>query len=183
MRVAPFAVISTLIVAVLFIGGYVFLNQSKTDVINNPSPSSLESPAQSPSSLISPIPETSPFPSSLPTKYITTVDWPPKLQTINEPFTCTQAGSDRGRAGETSEIVINGETYCVTKITEGAAGSVYTQYAYAVASDNQTKIYTFSLRFPQCGNYGDVQKSECEKEKEQFDVDNLADSYIKSQSI
>lgn len=68
----------------------------------------------------------------LTTKYITTVDWPPKVQTLNQSFSCTEAGVETQRAGQTKQVIVNDTTYCVTKNTEGAAGSVYTQYAYAL---------------------------------------------------
>jgi hypothetical protein len=118
--------------------------------------------------------------STLPTKYISTVDWPPQMRTENTPFSCTEAGSESERAGRTEKIVVNGHTYCVTKVTEGAAGSVYTQYAYARAENNNIEIFTFSLRFVQCGNYQDPEKSACEAERESFNVDNYTDQYIQS---
>jgi hypothetical protein len=86
------------------------------------------------------------------------VDWPPKVQIVDKPFTCNAAG----------KVVINDQTYCATKESEGAAGSIYTQYAYAIAWGTQTKIYTFSLKFVQCGNYPDEEKIACEKERSAF---------------
>jgi hypothetical protein len=116
--------------------------------------------------------------SHLLTKYITTVDWPPKINTENTPFTCTEAGSETDRAGQTKQLVINNHTYCVTKITEGAAGSIYTQYAYARAKNNQTEIFTFSLQFVQCGNYSEPEKTSCEQERQMFDINTFIDQYI-----
>jgi len=109
------------------------------------------------------------YPENFSTKYISIVDWPPLASAINEPFTCTEAGSEIGRAGITQKQTIDGREYCVTKISEGAAGSVYTQYAYAFPLNGKTEVLTFSLRFPQCANYPDPQKTACVAERAPFD--------------
>lgn len=98
-------------------------------------------------------------------KYIHPLEWPPKIQTLNKLFTCAEA--DRR--------VVNGHTYCVTQSTEGAAGSIYTQYSYAFARGNQTIVFTFTLRFVQCGNYSEPQKTECENERSSFNLDSIVD--------
>ena len=71
--------------------------------------------------------------------------------------------------------MVDNRTYCVTKVSEGAAGSIYTQYAYAFPKNSKVVILTFSLRFPQCGNYSEPEKNECEGERETFDVDSIID--------
>ncbi len=114
------------------------------------------------------------FPATLPTKYISTVDWPPQTKTIESPFTsCTPAGIETERAGETKEVVINNRTFCVTKVSDGAAGSMYTQYAYVIGEKDKTLATTFSLRFVQCGNYNEPEKKACEQERAKFDIDAL----------
>jgi hypothetical protein len=113
------------------------------------------------------------YPKTLSTKYISPVDWPPKLAVDNGPLQCTQAGSESDRAGQTSEVTIGNKVYCVTKVTEGAAGSTYTQYAYAFEKDGKIVILTFSLRFVQCGNYNDVEKAACEEERSSFDINGI----------
>jgi hypothetical protein len=56
-----------------------------------------------------------------------TQHWPPKLQVVIEPYQCTAGGSEAARAGKTEERKGGNQPYCVTKETEGAAGSIYTQ--------------------------------------------------------
>ncbi len=107
------------------------------------------------------------------TKYVTAVDWPASIQIIDEPYSCTEAGDEFQRAGITEEKTIGNKTYCVTKVSEGAAGSVYTQYAYARAEEDKTRIATFSFRFVQCVNYDEPQQSECKIEQENFNSDLL----------
>ncbi len=116
------------------------------------------------------------YPESLSTKYISVIDWPPQIQVLNKLFVCTQAGSPTARAGETIMRVVNGREFCITKKVEGAAGSIYTQYAYAFGMDNKTVIAAFSLKEVQCGNYDNPQKTECENERVMFDIDALLET-------
>jgi hypothetical protein len=104
--------------------------------------------------------------------YISTVDWPPAVTIKNGSYTCTQAGDENARAGRTEERTIDGQKYCVTVVTEGAAGSIYNQYAYLTeAGNNQLKISTFSIRLVQCGNYPEPKMTECQNERDSFNVD------------
>jgi len=115
------------------------------------------------------------YPSSFELTYVTPVDWPPAVQVLDESFECNEGGEVEDRAGRTEERTINGRDYCVTEITEGAAGSIYTQYAYAFPRDDQTVILTFSARFPQCGNYEESKQAACNSEQDNFNIDDMAD--------
>lgn len=128
------------------------------------------------------------YPKTLLTEYIQTVDWPPQVQVLNQPFSCTEAGSETARAGQTIKRMVDDRTYCVTKESEGAAGSIYMNYAYAfplysagsTQADRKTIIFTFSLRAPQCANYDEPQRKACESERETFDLDSVVDRMAKS---
>lgn len=120
------------------------------------------------------------YPSELGTEYITAVDWPPVPRISEEAYSCTEAGAVDERAGETRETEINGRTYCVTTISEGAAGSVYQQYAYAREFEENTVIMTFSLREVQCANYDEDEAAVCEAEQGGFNVDELADEMMQT---
>ncbi len=120
------------------------------------------------------------YPENLNTAYIHTVDWPPKVQILSDVFSCTAGGSEIARAGQTTSTTIYGTTYCVTKETEGAAGSTYTNYAYAFAYKGGTAILTFTTRAPQCDNYDDPQKSACKAERATFSIDPIADAMARS---
>jgi tryptophan-rich sensory protein len=143
---------------------------------------SLPTAASFPTPQVSALPSPSAFsyPQTLGTTYIHPVDWPPKVQVLAKSFTCTTAGSEIERAGRTEQATINGRAYCVTKESEGAAGSIYTNYAYAFAAGNNTVILTFSLQAVQCANYDDPQKSACEKERAIFDVSPVIDQIASS---
>lgn len=107
--------------------------------------------------------------------YVNEQDWPPQVRVVTEPYSCVEAGTETDRTGKTERRVVDGREYCVTEITEGAAGSVYTQYAYTYAAGNQTVALSFSLRLPQCGNYSNEERLACERERQTMDLDGLVD--------
>lgn len=113
------------------------------------------------------------YPEALTTEYIEVTDWPPQVQILDEPLACTEAGDVTTRAGRTEERIIGERTYCVTETNEGAAGSVYTQYAYATEINNKTVVLTFSTRASQCENYSEPEMNECTIERGSFSPDSL----------
>lgn len=118
------------------------------------------------------------YPETLPTTYITAVDWPPDIFLNEEGYECTEAGSTTDRAGRTETRTINGREYCVTEVEEGAAGSVYTQYAYMTTSGEETFTLTFSTRSVQCGNYDEIERLACERERAGFSLDTLVEQMV-----
>lgn len=129
------------------------------------------------------------YPETLLTTYINTQDWPPQVQVLNEPFNCTEAGSETARAGKTEKRLVDDREYCRTSIVEGAAGSIYTQYAYAFplystgstqADRKRTVILTFTIRATQCDNYDEAERKACEGERETFDLDSVVDRMARS---
>ena len=121
------------------------------------------------------------YPETLGLAYVSPVDWPPSLWVRpNVPFSCLEAGLEEGRAGRTQALSIGGRAYCATRVNEGAAGSLYAQYAYVFSRGLDLVALAFTLRFPQCGNYDDPQKTACEREQAGFDVDRLADGIVRT---
>jgi hypothetical protein len=120
------------------------------------------------------------YPADLGTRYITPSDWPPVLNVVNEQYSCTEAGSEIARAGKTQEVDVLGQKYCMTVESEGAAGSTYNQYAYVREAGDREEILTFTLRFVQCENYDDPQKTECKAERDSFDITTIIDKIFKS---
>lgn len=118
------------------------------------------------------------YPASLPTTYIHTAEWPPKVRIEAKRFICNENGSGTSGTGQTTKVVLDGLDFCVTHTSEGAAGSIYTTYAYAFPRDNSTITLTFTLRAVQCGNYDDPQKTACESERATFDIDALIDQMV-----
>lgn len=120
------------------------------------------------------------YPQTLLTQYMHVQDWPPQIVVSNNIFSCTQAGSEIAPGGKSILHIINMHTYCVTTEMQGAAGSMYTQYAYAAEKNGQTLIATFSIRAVQCGNYEEPKKTECEQERASFDLDTVVDQIFES---
>ena len=117
------------------------------------------------------------------TTYITTENWPPKIQASILPFACITGGKEISSTGKKEEKTINNQIYCVNTMSEGAAGSTYTTYHYITAQEDHTVESTFTLRFAQCVNYDDQKKAECEKERKTFDIDNIIDGIFNSVTL
>lgn len=120
------------------------------------------------------------YPEKLLATYITTTDWPPQPQLSDEPFICVQVGLEGEGAGKTELRLVDSTRYCRTVVTNGAAGSIYSTYTYAVEKNNRVLILTFSLRMVQCGNYDEPQKTQCENEREAFDIDGVVDRIMQT---
>ncbi|MDP2734951.1 MAG: hypothetical protein Q8P12_01960 [bacterium] len=118
------------------------------------------------------------YPESLKAAYIYPVDWPPQVVVMDEPYSCPQAGFET--PGSTEEQIIGGRAYCVTETREGAAGSVYASFAYVTNKDERAVAFVFTLREVQCGNYGDPERTECEAERESFEVGGILDRMAQS---
>lgn len=120
------------------------------------------------------------YPARLSLEYIHPVQWPPRIEVLNQEFSCKQGGSAIMEGGQVTQKQTNGETYCVTTQQEGAAGSVYSTYAYSWGKNHKTVTITFTLRSVQCANYDESRKIACEQEQASFNVDTLATSILQS---
>lgn len=167
---------SILILVVFFAGLLVLVNKSKVVQINLNSDvtSGWQTMEDSTNNL------TFKYPETLSTTYITPVDWPPIVQVINKSFTCNEAGDETTPGGQTYLVNINGNDYCASKLSEGAAGSTYTLYAYGTELKNKMAFFSFSLKFVQCGNFSEPEKTACEVERNSFDIDTTINQIIQS---
>lgn len=121
------------------------------------------------------------YPPTVGTDYVSTVDWPPMVRVEkNVPFVCTVSGDLTVSAGKTELITIEGHEYCLTRSSEGAAGSVYTQYAYTFPRQSDVVTLTFSLRATQCMNYDEPRRSACTREQATFTANKVADQIAQS---
>jgi hypothetical protein len=117
------------------------------------------------------------YPEQLSTTYMRATDWPPKITVSSAPLTCEEGETEVGR---TRSFSSGGQAYCVTTLSEGAAGSMYTDYAYETLQGGKLVALTFTIRSTQCGNYEEPDRTECEQERNSFDVDVLATRMISS---
>ncbi len=123
------------------------------------------------------------YPADFDTEYISPVDWPPVGKLIPQPFTCSSAGVPGDRAGGTRSRIIENKEFCITEVVEGAAGSTYTQRAYAFAYGTSTATLTFTTRHPQCANYSDPERGLCEAEQNFIDLDVLVKRMVDTISL
>lgn len=110
------------------------------------------------------------------TKYISSAEtWPPEVVFQKGDYKCVPGGNEINQNGETLQKTISGRNYCITVESEGAAGSIYTTYSYMTKFGEQLAETKFILRFVQCDNYEDPNKTECKNERANFNPDNLTD--------
>ncbi len=123
------------------------------------------------------------YPKEILAEHISEAKWPPKLIIEDRSFICNPSGNEIQQGGQTEQRLVDNRVYCITKESEGAAGSIYTTYTYEFPKDHQTGVITFTLRFVQCQNYDDPKASECESERSTFDIDGTVDRIVQSIKI
>ncbi len=121
------------------------------------------------------------YPRTLATKYIATAAWPPKVWAMGEPFKCKAelAGVDQSNE-KIKQKIIGGQEYCVITMEDGAAGSTYKSYSYYSLKNGKFISVQFTLRYPECSNYDDPDKTACETELAFLDVDKLVNGIMDS---
>ncbi|NQU87905.1 MAG: hypothetical protein HQ541_19320 [Mariniphaga sp.] len=125
------------------------------------------------------------YPENLSTSYIRPQEWPPELLIIDDTeFSCEEGGLGiDGRPGMTMQKQINNIIYCINSVSEGAAGTFYTNYTYTFIKDLKLVKLSLVLAYPQCENYNDPQKTECEEERQIFDLDILINHIAESMQL
>lgn len=123
------------------------------------------------------------YPKEILAEHISEAKWPPKLIIEDRSFICNPSGNEIQQGGQTEQRLVDNRVYCITKESEGAAGSIYTTYTYEFPKDHQTGVITFTLRFVQCQNYDNPKASECESERSTFDIDGTVDRIVQSIKI
>lgn len=118
------------------------------------------------------------YPAELSTEYTSTVNWPPKISLSSDSWLCPETAPESSLPERISRRVVDNNVYCLKAQSEGAAGSVYTDYTYTSFQENKLIIASFTLRAGQCYNYDDPQKTNCERERETFDLDSVIDRII-----
>lgn len=124
------------------------------------------------------------------TEYIASQDWkviivneeekyPPKFKITEGQIDCKITSSESDLLYETAKRSIDGRIYCIESLSEGAAGTIYTQYIYSTIKSGSLITVSCVIRYPQCMNYSEPQSTECENERETFDLEKII-SYIVS---
>ncbi|MDD4358509.1 MAG: hypothetical protein PHY30_01690 [Candidatus Pacebacteria bacterium] len=122
------------------------------------------------------------YPENLNANYVFTQSWPPKISVSEEgnQMICPETSPESSLPQRVMKKTINGNDYCVSALSEGAAGTIYTEYAYSRIINNRVVSLDFVLKYPQCGNYPQELRMECKTEREIFNLDNIVDKIFSS---
>jgi membrane-bound inhibitor of C-type lysozyme len=132
-------------------------------------------------------------PESLEEKYISLQKWPPEIKIIANKndwplgiviekgeLKCQTTPEESSFSKRFYQQDISGRTYCINAESEGAAGSVYTDYTYYTIYKGNLIAINFVLRFTNCSHYSEPQSIECRAEREAFDIGNTINKIVDS---
>ena len=177
-------IISVVVIALVLLGTFMSTQNKTAKFIPTPTPTPILTTTPTPSPEIQ-HPDwqtftdptiTFKYPGTLQTKYIHTQNWPPKITVSSDKFSCKVGG----------QKTIGDTTFCIEDASQGAAGTIYSDYTYTFLKQNKLITLQFTLGYPQCGNYEEAQMQACQKERQTFDLDNLINEItqtIKLQSV
>lgn len=124
------------------------------------------------------------YPNNLGYEYVSASDWPPRFISSYAPIDCELDEQTQAMSGLTDRTeTINGASYCIWERNEGAAGSTYTNYQVSYKQADQYVTMSFTLRYPQCGNYPEEERVACEAEQDNFPLNELIDEIAKSTEL
>lgn len=113
------------------------------------------------------------------TKYISGQVWPPQIVVSEEAnLICEETPKESSFSLRTYKEVFNNQEYCITASSEGAAGSIYTEYSYTTLKFKKLIRLDFVLRFNNCANYEEVENLACTQERESFNPTKYIDKII-----
>lgn len=135
-------------------------------------------------------------PDCLEPKYVSFQKWPPEIKILtnkndcplgieikNGELKCQTSPEESSFSKRFYRQNINGRTYCIRAESEGAAGSVYTDYSYFTIYKRNLLSINFVLRFSNCSHYPEPQRIECVAERETFDIGNTINEIVESISF
>lgn len=113
--------------------------------------------------------------------YISAAEWPPRFTNSDTPIACELDEQTIAMSGFSSRTeTINNTPYCIRERSEGAAGSRYTTYEVVYKKDDDYLTMSFTVRYPQCGNYPSDEQTVCEESQRDFPLATLIDSIAPS---
>ena len=109
--------------------------------------------------------------------------YPPKFKITEGQIDCKVTIFESGSLTRTVKRTIDGRIYCIESASEGAAGTVYTQYAYSTIKSGSFITVSCVIRYPLCINYSEPYRTECAKERETFDLDKIVGYIVKNLNV
>ena len=110
-------------------------------------------------------------------------NYPPKFKITEGQIDYKITSSESGLLSETAKRRIDGQIYYIESTSEGAAGTIYTQYAYSTMKGGSLITVSCVMRYPQCINYSEPHRTECTNECETFDLDKIIGYIVKNLSV
>lgn len=128
------------------------------------------------------------------TEYIGSQDWkvvivneeekyPPKFEIKEGQIDYKITSSESELLSETAKRSVDGRIYYIESLSEGAAGTTYTQYSYSTIKSGSLIMVSCVIRYPQCMNYSEPQRTECTNEQETFNLDKIIGLIVKNMSV
>lgn len=91
---------------------------------------------------------------------------------------CRETAVDDNPNYSVSRVASDKAQYCLEAASEGAAGSVYTEYSFYTLFSGDLIVIKFTAQYPQCYNYDDPEKTDCLAERESFSPQDIADEIL-----
>ncbi len=109
--------------------------------------------------------------------------YPPQFKITEGQIDCKETSSESGLLTRTAKRSIDGRNYCIESTSEGAVGTIYTQYAYSTIKNGSLITVSCVIRYPQCINYSEPHRTECANERERFDLDKIIGYIVKNLGV
>jgi len=123
------------------------------------------------------------YPDRLDAEYISFENIPPMI-TVNskvKKLTCKTTKETSSLPERVSKQTINDNEYCITAKSDGTADGSITDFTYSTITEEYglTSVL-FSVNYLQCNNLESEEETKCSEERENFDLDTIADKIIAS---
>ncbi len=120
------------------------------------------------------------YPQDFPAVYMRPKSWPPQIFVSTSTYNCLQTDPTSSLSNRITEKIVNSNAYCIEALSDGAAGSIFTEYKFSREISGRLIDLSFTLQAVQCYNYDDPRQSECIDERENFDLIELVDKIFQT---
>lgn len=100
-------------------------------------------------------------------------EYPAKFNINKGQIDCQETPSEESTISCIIKKDIDGQIYCIESRSEGAAGTIYVENTYSTIQNGKFVMVSCVIRYPQCMNYSELNRSRCRIECEKFDLDKI----------
>jgi predicted secreted protein len=108
------------------------------------------------------------------------VNFPSRFRVADGQVQCKKSTKDNELPIKILKKEIDNRKYCIKVTSEGASGSVYKSYTYATVKSYNLIVFNLTARFSACGNFNEPKRSQCKRERKEFDLDSVVDRVVQS---